>query len=198
MLYEDEEKYGEAIEKLEKSIKIYKYYCEAHFSLGRVYIKNNFKKDIALYDKAISEFKLSIKYSETNETVEKQIVFAILDKSMALARQGKYSEALNVLDESFEYSNKYWQPWFEKAKLLHDISKQNNEDNYEEVNYCLDKSLELNPNNLDALILKIPWVLYNCSSNEFHVLMNNILSIDPNFKLDDIFEYLTKLFFEFF
>ncbi len=192
LLYEDEGKYEEAIEKLEKSLKINQYDCESHFSLGRIYIKTNFKNEIEIYDKAINEFKLSIKYSETNEIVEKQIVFVILDKSMVLARQGKYNEALNVLDESFEYSNKYWQPWFEKAKLLHDISKQNNEDIFEEVNYCLDKSLELNPNNLDALILKIPWVLYNCSSNEFQVLMNNILSINPNFKLDDVFDKKNK------
>ena len=154
ILYEEEGKYEEAIKKFKKSIKINPSDFESHFSLGRIYMKTNSKNKIHVYDHAINEFKLAIKYSETNEIVEEQIIFALLDKSMTLARQGNYEEALTTIDETFEYSEDYWETWFEKAKLLHDISLQKNEDNYKKVNFCPDKSLKINPNNSDALKMK--------------------------------------------
>ncbi|MDO5028454.1 MAG: tetratricopeptide repeat protein [Bacillota bacterium] len=87
-LYEEEKDYAKAKTYIEKSLSINQNYYLSHFNLGVVY------KALALYDKALEEYKLASQLSDD--------IYIYLNMSAIYIETKEYTKAVEILSQGIE------------------------------------------------------------------------------------------------
>lgn len=140
---EDITEFHKAIEYFDKAIEIEPNFADA------LYSKGNALYDLCKYEDAILCFDKVIEITQPELTTKKaqQLVDATKNdlagawgnKGLALAKLGKFQEAITCFDKSIEINPKDEKSWTNKGVVLAELGK------YQEAVACYNKVIEINP-----------------------------------------------------
>jgi tetratricopeptide (TPR) repeat protein len=130
----DQKKTDEAIADLQRAIRIYPDYFEAHRMLGQVYM------DQGKWDKAETSLQQAVK-------IDPKAVSALTALGEVYRREKKYDEAQKILEEALKLDNNSWESNFTLGRInweLKDLAK---------AGRYVARSIELQPNVAEGHLL---------------------------------------------
>lgn len=129
-----EKKTDEAITQLQKAVRIYPDYYEAHRMLGQLYM------DSSQWEKAEASFQQAVR-------IDPKAVLALSSLGEVYRREKKYQEGEKILEEALKLDNNSWESNFTLGRIYWELKDLGKAGKY------VARSIELQPNVAEGHLL---------------------------------------------